>query len=358
MMDHDDQPTRGEARADRRSLLLGTLAAGVGALGATRAAAAADVAADVHAPAGQQAPGDVGQTMANSTPAGSPGAESTLKGKLAVVTGAARGIGRAIAAEYAANGADVVGLDICGPASAATAYPHSTRADLDETRRLVEARGRRFMPVVADVRDLSALRRAADDVAARMGQVHIVVADAGIQLFKPLLEMTDAEWQDPLDVNLTGTANTIRAFGPALVKGGGGRIIVVASMQGRYGTKNGSSYSASKWGILGLMKSAALELGQHRITVNAVIPGLIDTPMTRNETRWKEAIASATGKTVADPTQAEAEAVLKIRLPLGVPWLNPDHVAPAAVFLASDAAAMVTGAAYDVTGGDSAHDTA
>ena len=296
--------------------------------------------------------------MADSTPASAPNREAVLKGKLAVVTGAARGIGRSIAVEYAANGADVVGLDICGPASTATAYPHSTRADLDETERLVKAHGRRFMPVVADIRDLKALRKAADDVAAQMGQVHIVVADAGIQLFKPLLEMTDAEWQDPLDVNLTGTANTIRAFGPALVKGGGGRIIVLASMQGRYGTKNGSSYSASKWGILGLMKSAALELGQHRITVNAVIPGLIDTPMTRNETRWREAIASYTGRMVSDPTQAEAEAALKPHLPLGVPWLNPDQVAPAAVFLASDAAAMVTGAAYDVTGGDSAHDTA
>ena len=129
-------------------------------------------------------------------------------------------------------------------------------------------------------------------------------------------------------------------------------------MQGRYGTKYGASYSASKWGIIGLMKSAALELGQHKITVNAVVPGLVDTPMTRNETRWMLAIAADIVCTVDHPTETEAVAALKTRSPLGVPWLDPDQVAPAAVFLASDAAAMVTGATYDVTGGDSAHDTA
>ena len=344
---------------DRRGLLLGTFTVGVGAAaGVAALGAGAAHAANGQPPTSQQPPGSTAPTEAGSQPAGTPALGYKLNGKLAVVTGAARGIGRSIAVEFAANGADVVGLDICGPASADTLYPYSTRADLDETERLVTSHGRRFMPVVADIRDIAALRAAAASVASQMGQVHIVAADAGIQLFKPLLDMSDTQWHDVINVNLNGTANTLRAFGPALVMGGGGRIIVLASMQGRYGTKNGSSYSASKWGIIGLMKSAALELGQHKITVNAVVPGLIDTPMTRNEMRWKLAIAADIGRHVDHPTEAEAVAALKTHSPLGVPWLKPDQVAPTAVFLASDAAAMVTGATYEVTGGDSAHDTA
>jgi len=143
------------------------------------------------------------------------------------------------------------------------------------------------------------------------------------------------------------------------VRRGAGRLILVSSMQGRYGTKNGSAYSASKWGIIGLMKSAALELGKHKITVNTIEPGLIDTPLTRNDRRWSMAVGET--MTTPPPEHPSEEETIKARLPkvpLGVPWLTPEQVAPVAVFLASDAAAMVTGACYDVTGGDSAHVTA
>ena len=339
-------------RPHRRGVLLGTLA-GIGAVGIGGARAA-----EVHAPTEQQAAASTAATETDSQPAGRPNLEAILTGKVAVVTGAARGIGRSIAVEFAANGADVFGLEICEPASADTLYPHSTHADLDEKEWLVASHGRLFMPIVADIRDIAALRAAAKSATDKMGRVDMVVADAGIQLFQPLLKMTGAQWHDPIDVNLNGTANTIRAFGPALVTAGGGRIIVIASMQGRYGTKNGSSYSASKWGFLGLIKSAALELGNHKITVNANVPGLFDTPTTRNEPRWKLAMAAANGRVVNDPTETQAAAVLEPHSPLEVPWLNPDQIAPAAVFLASDGAAMVTGAAYEVTGGDAAHDTA
>ena len=282
-----------------------------------------------------------------------------LRGKVAVVTGAARGIGRAIAVDLARNGAIVVAVDIADRVSPITEFAPATKADLDETMRLLEEIGEKSLAKIADIRKISELKRLSEEVEQKFGGVDIVVANAGIQAFKPLLEMEDADWDDIIDNNLTGTANTVRAFAPALVKRGGGRLILVSSMQGRYGTKNGSAYSASKWGIIGLMKSAALELGKHRITVNTIEPGLIDTPLTRNDKRWSMAVGET--MTTPPPEHPSEEETVKARLPkvpLGVPWLTPEQVAPVAVFLASDAAAMVTGACYDVTGGDSAHVTA
>ena len=280
-----------------------------------------------------------------------------LDGKVAVVTGAARGIGRAIAVEMAANGADIVGIDLCDKILPVQAYEVTKRADLDETSRQVIEQGRKFMPVVADVRDIKVLRETAKKVEQQWGRIDIVVANAATQLYKPLLDMEDWEWGNVIDNNLNGTANTMRAFGPTLVKRGGGRIIVLASMQGKHGSLNMSSYSASKWGIIGLMKSAALELGKHKVTVNALVPGLVDTPMTHNEARWRTLIGEveATEHPPQHPTQQQAAKARAPHEPLKVPWLMPKDIAPAAVFLASDLAAMVTGACYDVTGGDDAN---
>src|SRR5437868_9507007 len=193
--------------------------------------------------------------------AGQPFEGGLLKDRVAVITGAARGIGRAIAVDMAANGADIVGIDICSRITPIQTYAISTRQDLEETGKLVQQRGRKFMPVVGDIRDIAFLRSTADKVQQQFGHIDIVVANAATQLFKPLLEMEDWQWNDIINNNLNGTANTIRAFGPMLVKRGQGRIIVLASMQGKHGSKNMTSYSASKWGIIGLMKSAALELG-------------------------------------------------------------------------------------------------
>ena len=280
-----------------------------------------------------------------------------LKGKVAVITGAARGIGRSIAVDMAANGADVVGLDICAKITPEQAYAVATKADLEETGRLVKQHGRQFMEVVGDVRDIAFLRATADQAQQKFGRIDIVVANAATQRFKPLLEMEDWEWNDVINNNLNGTANTIRAFAPMLVKNGGGRIIVLSSMQGKHGSKNMASYSASKWGIIGLMKSAALELGKDKITVNALIPGLVDTPLTHNEARWSALIGEVTANDnpPKNPTEKEAYDTRAPHEPLKVAWLKPEDLAPAAVFLASDLAAMVTGATYDVTGGDNAN---
>lgn len=201
------------------------------------------------------------------------------------------------------------------------------------------------------------MREAAAWTAETFGKIDILFANAGIQAFKPILEMEDADWHDQIDVNLNGTCNAIRAVAPYLIKNGGGRIIVTSSTQGQHGTKYGAAYSASKWGIIGLMKSAALELGQYGITVNAVIPGLIDTPLTRHRQRYAQAVDDLTNSEPLEKLEAEAKQKLTAKSPLGVPWLPPESIAPVIVFLASDDAYMVSGATYDVTGGDSANNT-
>jgi NAD(P)-dependent dehydrogenase (short-subunit alcohol dehydrogenase family) len=281
-----------------------------------------------------------------------------LKSKVAIITGAARGIGRATAVAFAREGATVVGIDIAGPVSSTLEVEPATLDELNETGRLVQAVGGRWAARQLDQRDLAALREAAAWTAETFGRIDILFANAGIQSFKPILEWDDADWQDQIDVNLTGTCNAIRAVAPWLVRNGGGRIIVTSSTQGRHGTKYGAAYSASKWGIIGLMKSAALELGHYGITVNAVIPGLIDTPLTRHRQRYAQAVDDLATTEPEGELEAEAKRKLAAKSPLGVPWLPPESIAPAVVFLASDEAGMVSGATYDVTGGDSANNAA
>ncbi len=335
----------------RRGLLLGGgIAAGMALTGA---AAAQETDTAPKTLDGQPVPEPPAAKSAGPV---RPGRGSTLTGKVAVVTGAARGIGRAIAVEFAANGADVVAIDIAGPVSSASNAEPATPQELDETVGMIRAYGRKGDAIRADIRDIAALRAAADRIEQEYGKIDIVVADAAIQRWKPLLEMQDSDWDDVIDNNLNGTANTIRAFAPKMVARQHGRIIVLSSMQGKHGTKDAASYSASKWGIIGLMKSAALELGQYNITVNALIPGLVDTALTRYEIRLREAMAE-TGRTPPEhPTPQQAWETRAPTVALKVGWLQPDDISPAAVFLASDAAAMVTGAEYEVTGGDSAKD--
>lgn len=282
-----------------------------------------------------------------------------VEGKVAVITGAARGIGRAAAVALAREGADVVGIDIAGPVGQIFVVEPATPEDLAETGRQVQATGRRWLAIQLDQRDMEAVRQAATQVRQTFGGLDILFANAGIQAFKPLLEMDYADWHDQIEINLNGTVNVLRAFGPLLVDRGGGSIIVTSSTQGRHGTLFGSSYSASKWAVIGLVKSAALELGERRIRVNALIPGLIDTPLTRHEGRYRQIIEAGGSQPTGDEAKDEA-AAREARInqtPLGVPWIAPEDVAPAVVFLASDEARMISGATIDVTGGYSAHYT-
>ncbi len=332
----------------RRGLMLG--AASLAAVAAT-AAAAQRTDTDDHLLHGQPVPEPPAEKSAGPI---KQGRGSVLTGKVAVVTGAARGIGRSIAVEFAANGADVIAVDIAGPVSSASNAVPATPAELDETVAMIRAYGRKGEGVRADIRDIAALCRIADRVERDHGKIDIVVANAAIQRWKPLLEMADADWRDVIDNNLNGTANTVRAFAPAMVRANKGRIIVVSSLQGKHGTKDAASYSASKWGIIGLMKSAALELGEHNITVNAILPGLVDTALTRYDKRLSETVQETGQKLGEHPTPQQAWDIRAPTVPLKVGWLQPDDISPIAVFLASDAAAMATGANFEVTGGDSA----
>jgi NAD(P)-dependent dehydrogenase (short-subunit alcohol dehydrogenase family) len=282
----------------------------------------------------------------------------SLEGKSALVTGAARGIGRAIAVALAAAGADVMGLDVCAAAAPNLVYEPATPDDLDETGKLVGEQKRRWIGVKADIRDMPALKGAVERAIKEWGKLDIVVANAAIQMYGPLAELTDENWKNVIDVNLNGTANTMRAALPHMIGRKSGRIVIIASGQGRHGFKNGSAYSASKWGVIGLMKSAALEVGKENITVNCVEPGLVDTALTRNPGRWKEALKEAGKEAKENVTEQD---VIAARLPTavqGIPWMQPDEVAPAVVFLCTDAARRVTGATYDATAGESAHYTA
>lgn len=282
------------------------------------------------------------------------GTKKCLSGKIALVTGAARGIGRAAAIGLARAGAHVVGIDICAPVFPRSGVTPATFEDLTETGRKVLEEGVRWLSIQLDQRNLPALRTAALQIEKEFGGLDIVFANAGVQGFKPLLEMEDIDWQTHIDVNLTGTANVIRAFAPFLLKRGGGRIIVTSSTQGKHGTKYGAGYSASKWGLIGLVKSAAAELGVHGITVNAVVPGLINTPLTRHEGRYAQILEDAGKKPRGMSADEEtAKQLLIAKTPLGVPWIEPEDVAPVIVFLASDAARMVSGSTYEVTAGDS-----
>lgn len=282
-----------------------------------------------------------------------------LAGKVAIVTGAARGIGRATALAMAREGAGIAGFDIAGPVSDIFDVKPATRADLAETGRLVESAGQQWIEQVVDQRDIAALRASVQSVLERFGRIDVLFANAGIQGFKAIADMEDHDWTDQIDNNLTGTVNVLRVVVPHMIEQNSGRIIITSSTQGRHGTKFGASYSASKWGLFGVAKSAALELGEYGITVNTLVPGLIDTPLTRHQERYAQALLSSGEEPTGDVDKDEAATAETKRTstPLDVPWLQPEDVAPVVVFLASDEAHMVTGATYDVTGGDSANYT-
>jgi len=275
-----------------------------------------------------------------------------LEGRVAVVTGGARGQGRAHALALAGEGCDVAVWDVAAPAAAPTApYALADGTDLAETVRLVEATtGRRCVPVVADVRRTADVRAATDATTAALGRIDILVANAGICSFAPVAEIDDDMWDEMIATDLTGVFKPVRAVLPLMVAQGGGRVIATSSMAGRMGMPNLAHYVAAKWGVIGFIKSVAIEVAPFGVTANVVCPATVDTDMVHNPPMYRLFCPELT-----DPGRGDVEPTYRRMNPMRVPWLEPSDVAAAVAYLASDDARYVSGTTLEVSMGSSAH---
>ena len=274
-----------------------------------------------------------------------------LKGRTALITGGGRGQGRAIAAKFASEGADIVILDICGPIDGLD-YDMASREELEETRELIERAGRRCLAEVVDVRDEAAMVAVAERAVSEFGRIDIAVANAGIHTYAPLVEMSAQAWQVVIDVNLTGVFHTIKAVAPAMIAAKSGSIILTASSQGVEGGYGNISYTASKHGVVGLMRQAALELGPDNVRVNTLLPGPVFAPMTTNP-KLQRQLAGESGHDMTDE-QIKHQTVNGPRnwhLLRGRPILPATAIADAAIWLASDESQHVTGILLPVDAG-------
>jgi SDR family mycofactocin-dependent oxidoreductase len=272
-----------------------------------------------------------------------------LEGRVAFITGAARGQGRSHAIRLAEEGADVIALDVCRDAVDTVGYALGSADELDETVAAVEARGRRAVKGVADVRELAQVQSVVDAGLAELGRIDIVCANAGIGTWALGWEMTEQQWKDMIDVNLTGVFNATRAALPSMVeRGEGGCLVLTSSTAGLIGYAHTAHYTAAKHGVIGLMKVLAQELGPHRIRVNAVCPTTVNTPLVVNDLTF-ELFAPEVPQPTADDVR-EPFAALNI-LP-DVPWIEPEDVSEAVVWLCSDAARYVTGISLPIDAGN------
>jgi SDR family mycofactocin-dependent oxidoreductase len=273
-----------------------------------------------------------------------------LAGKVALITGAARGIGRAQAVRFAQEGAAVIALDVCGPVDTVL-IPPATPGDLAETARLVDAEGGRVVTEIVDVRDAAALQAATDAGAERFGGLDIVCATAGITSRGMATELPEQTWQTMLDVNLSGVWRTCKVTAPHLIARGSGAIILVSSIAGLRGLVGVAHYTSAKHGVVGLMRSLANELAPHRVRVNTIHPTNVDTPMIQND------VVSSAFRPDLDrpPTRAEFATAARSMNMLDVPWVEPVDVANASLFLASDEARYVTASTLTVDAGATQH---
>jgi SDR family mycofactocin-dependent oxidoreductase len=208
------------------------------------------------------------------------GVSGTLQGRVAFITGAARGQGRAHAIRLAREGADIIASDICAPVSESISYPAATPEDLVDTVRAVEAEGRKVLARAVDIRDDAALRQLVSDGVEQFGRLDILVANAGVLSWGRIWELSDEQWDSVIGVNLTGTWRTLRAVIPAMIEAGnGGSIVVVSSSAGLKATPGNGHYSATKHGLVALTNTLAIELGEFGIRVNSIHPYSVDTPM-------------------------------------------------------------------------------
>ena len=272
--------------------------------------------------------------------------EGDWSGKVVFITGVARGQGRSHALEFARRGADIGGLDICGPV-ATVPYDLAAPADLEQTARDIRAAGGRAVLEPADVRDPAAVRAVAGRVLEAFGRIDVVVTNAGVFSVGDPLTLSLETWRDVLDINLTGVWNTVQACLPAMVDGQrGGSIVMTSSIGGLQGLLECPHYVASKHGVIGLMRSLANELARYRIRVNAVCPTNVNTPMIQNPANYRTFRPD-----LPDPGREDIVGVASAMHLLDVPWVEPEDVTAAVIWLASDAARFLTGVALPVDAG-------
>jgi SDR family mycofactocin-dependent oxidoreductase len=270
-----------------------------------------------------------------------------VAGKVAFITGAARGQGRSHAVRLAQEGADIIAVDVCGPIDN-LAYPHSTPADLAETADLVKSHNRRIVTAQLDVRDYDALKAAVDSGVEQLGRLDIIVANAGIGTFgNKLHKIRENVWQDMIDVNLSGVWHTVKAGVPHIIAGErGGSIVLTGSVGSHKAMAYTGHYIAAKHGVIGLMRAFAVELGQHMIRVNSVHPSQVNTPMTMNDVTFR-----LFRPDLENPGPEDFAPFSQMTHTLPVPWVEAADISNAVLFLASDESRYVTGVSLPVDAG-------
>lgn len=270
-----------------------------------------------------------------------------LEGKVAFITGAARGQGRSHAVRMAQEGADIIAVDLCGDLDTVP-YPLATPDDLAETAGLVKALDRRIVTAQVDVRDYHALAAVGDDGVAQLGRLDIIVANAAIcSVGQPLSSMDETRWQDIIDVNLSGVWKSAKAGVGHIVAGDrGGSIILTSSVGGLKAYPNIGNYVAAKHGVVGIMRTLAVELAPHSIRVNSVHPTQVNTPMMLNDYGYRTFRPD-----LENPTADDMAPVSQLLNTMPVPWVEANDIANAALFLASDEARYITGVALPIDAG-------
>lgn len=271
-----------------------------------------------------------------------------VEGKVAFITGAARGQGRSHAVRLAQEGADIIAIDVCKPIVENTTIPASTPEDLVETADLVKGLNRRIVTAEVDVRDYDALKAAVDSGVEQLGRLDIIVANAGIGNGGDTLDKTsEFDWQEMIDVNLSGVWKTVKAGVPHVIAGGrGGSIILTSSVGGLKAYPHCGNYVAAKHGVMGIMRSFAVELGQHMIRVNSVHPTHVATPMLHNEGTFKMFRPD-----LENPGRDDMAPICQMFHTLPIPWVEPEDISNAVLFFASDESRYVTGVTLPVDAG-------
>lgn len=253
-----------------------------------------------------------------------------LDGKVALVTGAARGQGRAHAQALAAGGARVVACDIADQITTVP-YPMASTEDLDETVTSIRDAGGHVTGAVVDIRDSDRVNDLVDEIVAEYGHLDILIANAGITGFSPVADISDDNWHNIIETNLTGAFFTIRAVLPHMNRTGYGRIVAISSGAGRGGMRNLGHYGASKWGLIGLVKTVALETATSGITANIVCPTTVRTPMVINDSTF-----GLFRPDIEHPSVQDARPRFEALSPMGIPWLEPEDVTRAVMYFVTE----------------------